>query len=411
MFNLEFFIAKRYANSLTKKRNIINVISLVSVIAIAGGTMALVVMLSCFNGIENLVVSMLNVFDTPLKVEPIYGKHFVSDSAVLNKIYSIPEVSHVVEVIEENALAEYEQRQHIVRVKGVSSNYQTFTRLDSMILDGKLLLEEGATDYAVLGGGVWYNLGVNIRDFQTPLTLVAPKRSSGNILTANMFNQEYIFPSGVFSVQQEIDEKYVIVPLRFAKTLFDYDSLRSYYEIWTKSNDGAAKIKKQIENIVGDQFRVLDRYEQQKDIYKIMKTEKLAVFLIFTFILLVAAFNMISSIAMTIIDKQKDIYILNAMGFPLKKAKRIFLWQGMLQSVLGAATGIILGLTVCLLQQKFGFIPLSSEGGTFIIDYYPVKIVFLDIVMVFATIIIIGLATSLIPVMKITKTFIASSEK
>ena len=399
--NLEFFIAKRYAASFRKRRNIINVISLISVIAIAGATMALVITLSIFNGIEGLVVSMLNTFDTSLKIEPVEGKHFPSDKTIIVQLENLPGVVQVVEVIEDNALAEYNGRQHIVRVKGVSHNFQTFAPVDSMIIDGKFLLEEGDLNYAVLGGGVWYTLGVNIRDFLTQLTLIAPRRTTSNMMSINSFNHEIIIPSGVFIIQQELDEKYIFVPLRFAQTLFDYDSLRSSYEVWTRTDADAAKIKQRVKSIVGDNFRVLDRYEQQKTIYKIMKTEKWAVFLILTFIVLISAFNMISSIAMLVIDKQKDMYILNAMGNPVSRIRRIFLWQGLLQSAAGAAIGIVIGLIVCVLQSTFGLIPLEAEGGSFVVQYYPVAVQLMDIGLVFLTIMFIGVITSLIPVLRI----------
>jgi len=407
MHNIDFFIAKRYAASFKKRQNIINVISLISVIAIAGATMALVVLLSVFNGIEGLVLTMLNTFDAPLKIESVAGKHFPTNTATIAQLENLAGVIHIAEVIEDNALAEYDGRQHIVRVKGVSSNYQTFTAIDSVTIDGKFLLEEGDLDYAVMGSGVWYILGVNIRDFLTQLTLIAPRRTAGNIVNINFFNHESIIPSGVFSIQQELDEKYVFVPLRFAQALFEYDSLRSYYEIWTDTYNDAAKIKQQVKNIMGNDFQVLDRYEQQKTIYKIMKSEKWAVYLILTFILLISSFNMISSIAMLAIDKQKDMYILYAMGSPVSKIRRIFLWQGIIQSAIGAGIGIVAGLIICFLQIAFGFIPLESEGGSFIIDYYPVIVQWTDIVLVGLTIMLIGAITSLIPVLRINRQFLS----
>jgi lipoprotein-releasing system permease protein len=401
MHTLEFFIAKRYAASFRKRRNIINVISLISVIAIAGATTALVIMLSIFNGIEGIVISMLNTFDTSLKIEPVEGKHFPTDSMTIARLKNLPGALYVVEVIEDNALAEYNGRQHIVRVKGVSNNYQTFSMVDSVLIDGKFLLEEGDLDYAVMGGGVWYFLGVNIRDFLTQLTLIAPRRASGNMMNANSFNYEPIIPSGVFTIQQELDEKYIFVPLRFAQTLFEYDSLRSFYEVWTATDADAAKIKPQVKQIMGDGFRVLDRYEQQKTIYKIMKSEKWAAFLILAFIVLLSAFNMISSITMLVFDKQKDMYILNAMGNPVRRIRRIFLWEGLLQSATGAVIGIVIGLIFCFLQATFGIIPLEAEGGSFIVSYYPVAVQWTDVILIFFTIMLIGLITSLIPVLRI----------
>jgi ABC-type lipoprotein release transport system permease subunit len=349
---------------------------------------------------------MLNTFDTPLKIEPIEGKHFPTNSATIAKLENLPEALYVAEVIEDNALAEYNGRQHIVKIKGVSSSYQTFTPIDSVTVDGRFLLEEGDLNYAVMGSGVWYYLGVNIRDFLTQLTLIAPRRTTGSMMNINSFNSEVIIPSGVFSIQQELDEKYIFVPLRFAQTLFEYDSLRSFYEVWTATDADAAKIKQQVKNIMGNDFRVLDRYEQQKTIYKIIKTEKWAVFFILTFIVIISAFNMISSMAMLIIDKQKDMYILNAMGNPVKRIRRIFLWQGLLQSAIGAGIGIVVGLIVCFLQITFGFIPLNSENGSFVVNHYPVIVQWTDIILVFLTIMLIGLITSLIAVLKINRQFL-----
>lgn len=374
---------------------------MISVIAIAVGSAALVILLSVFNGIEGLVISMMNTFDTPLKIEAAEGKHFLSDSVKILQLKEIPAVLHVVETIEENALAEYDDRQHVVRVKGVSSNYQDFTMLDSMLIDGKFLLEQGDLDHTVMGAGVWYFLGVNIRDYFTQLTLIAPKRTTKSALSAASFNRMNIIPSGVFSVQQEMDETYVIVPLRFAAALFDYDSLRSYWEVWTENDREAAKIKQQVADIMGDDFKISDRFEQQKTTYKVMRSEKWMVYLILSFVVLLAAFNMISSISMLIVEKEQDIYILNTMGTSVKRVRSIFLWQGLLQSAMGALIGIAFGLLACYLQITFGIIPLGSEGGSFIIDYYPVIVKFWDVVLVFATIIFIGLMMSLIPVMRI----------
>lgn len=404
--NFPFYIAKRYAASASKRKNIINIISIVSVTAIAVVAAAMVILLSIFNGMEDLVVSMLNTFDTPLKIESVEGKHFPANPTIIARLENIPGVLHVVESIEENALAEYDGRQHVIRVKGVGSGYQDFSPLDSMIIDGRFLLEHGDLDHAVLGAGVWYYLGVNIRDYLNQLTLIAPQRTSKSALNASTFNRMNIIPSGVFSVQQELDEKYIIVPLRFAQELFDYDSLRSYYEIWTVDDKTAARVKQQVMEIVGPEFRVSDRFEQQIDVYKMMRSEKWVIYLILSFVVVLAAFNMISSLAMLILDKQKDMFILGAMGTPIKRIRAIFLWQGLLQSFIGAVAGILLGLLLCFLQTTLGVIPLDTGGGTFIVDYYPVTVRFADIPLVFVTILLIGSLTSLIPVSRINDSFL-----
>lgn len=379
-------------------------------IGIAVGTMALIVVLSVFNGIENLALSMVNTFDSHFKIIPLEGKNFKNNAINLEKLYHFEDIQQIVEVIEENALAEYGGQQYVVRVKGVSSNYQEFISIDSMILGGNFILEKGPYNYASVGAGVSYHLNINISNKMNLLTLIAPKRTTSQILQSNSFTAKQIMPESVFSVEQETDQQYVIVPLRFAETLFQYDSIISFLEIWCKETVNTNKLQQAIQSTVGDAFKVLNRQEQQESLYKIMRSEKWAVFIILTFILIVASFNMISSISIIIIDKQKDMFTLSAMGTPLTKIRKIFLLQGMMQTCVGIIAGLMLGLLFCWIQIQFGVISLGNGSGTFVVDAYPVSIRFLDIVLVFITTQIIGLIASIVPAFRINRVFLSQNK-
>lgn len=404
--NFPFYIAQRYINS-KKSSHIINIISWISMIGIAVGTMALIVVLSVFNGIEDLSLSMVNTFDPPLKVVPIEGKHFKNNTINYEKLYNISDIQHIVEVIEENALAEYDGQQYVVRVKGVSSNYQDFIPIDSMIYGGKFILENGEYNYASVGAGVSYHLNINVYNKMKLLMLIAPKRTFSQILQSNSFTTKQIMPESVFSVEPNYDKQYVIVPLRFAKELFQYDSMSSFLEIWCNEKCNINKLQKSVQDVVGEDFTVLNRQEQQETLYKIMRSEKWAVFIILTFILIVASFNMISSMSIIIIDKQKDMFTLNAMGSSLKKIRKIFLLQGILQTCAGAIAGLLFGLFVCWIQIQFGIVSLGNGSGSFAVDAYPVSIRFLDIILVFITTQIIGFLASIIPAFRINKNFLS----
>lgn len=379
-------------------------------VGIAVGTMALVVVLSVFNGIEELVFSMVNTFDPPLKVMPVEGKNFEKKTIDYESLKNISGVQHVVSVIEENALATYDEQQYVVKVKGVSSNYQHFIPVDSMIRDGHFVLEQGDYNYASIGAGVWYHLNVNIYNKMTPLVLIAPERTTSKNLQSNSFTTKAIIPASVFSVEQDYDQQYVLVPLRFATQLFQYDSLLSYIEIWSTDQANVKKLKKSIQTAVGNDFKVLNRQEQQETLYKVMRSEKWAVFLILTFILIVASFNMISSMSIIIMNKQKDMFILHSLGNSLGNIKRIFLLQGVMQTLLGALSGLLFGLLLCWIQIQFGLVPLGGEGSSFVVDAYPVSVRWMDLLLVLITTQVIGFLAALLPAFRINRNFLQSKD-
>ena len=390
-----FFIALRYFFSKRSQRAI-NVISMISVIGVTIGTAALIIVLSVFNGFEDLILRLYNSFDPDLKIELAEGKNFSINRFDLKNIRKIDGVEYVNEVVEESALAKFLDQQYIIKLKGVGPDFVKMSGLDTMMVQGKLLLEDGEKDYAVLGSGVAYNLGINIKGFNNQIEIYGPRRSSGMNQLDGSFNRRFISPSGVFAIQQEFDAKYIITPIRFAREIFEYDSMLTSVEVKLKDGSDLNKIKSQISALTGTNFTIKDRFEQHQLINKIMKSEKWAVFLILTFILTIAIFNVISSQTMLVIEKKKDISIFRSMGAEIPFLRRIFLIEGMFITLAGALSGLLIGLLICFLQINFGLVRLS-DAGTFVIDAYPVKLVLIDFIYVFFTVCTIGLVAAWYP--------------
>ncbi|MDP4280678.1 MAG: FtsX-like permease family protein [Bacteroidota bacterium] len=405
--NFPFYIARRYLVS-RKTHNIINIISGVSVAGVTIGTMALIIVLSVFNGFEKLVVSLFNAFNPDMVITPAKGKTFDINTLPLEEIRKIPGVIHLSQIIEENALLRYKDKQYIATIKGVEAEYTRMSRLDTLMTDGKFLLQEGDRNYAVLGNGVAYYLGADMNDYVNPIEVYVPLRNSdpgaglGSGLE-NAFNMATIFPAGFFSVQEEFDIKYVILPIRFVRQLLDYHNEITGVEIGIMKGANADKIQKQIGNLAGERFVIKNRYQQQEMLYKIMKSEKWAIFLILAFILLIATFNVIGSLSMVILDKKQDIAILQCLGASQRTVKRIFMTEGWLISIIGAIAGLILGAGACYLQMRFGFVKLGSAESTFVVNTYPVNMQLQDFIFVFLTVLLIGLAAAWYPVYNIRK--------
>jgi lipoprotein-releasing system permease protein len=401
--NFPFYIARRYLVS-KKSHNIINIISAISVTGVTIGTMALIIVLSVFNGFEKLVISLFNSFNPDLQITISAGKTFDAKSFPEEQIRKIPGVRYLTEVIEENALIKYKDKQYIVTMKGVGEDYQRMSGIDTMISAGKFLLRDGNKNLCVLGYGVAYYLGANIEDYMNPLTFYVPRRTAAfSGMSENAFNSDVIFPSGFFSIQEEFDSKYVILPLRFVKNLLDYSKEITSIEVGIAKGSDLDEIQKNIQQIVGMNWIVKNRFQQQEVLYKIMKSEKWAIFLILSFILFIATFNVIGSLSMLILDKKKDIAILQSMGATQPLIKRIFLFEGIMISFFGAIAGLFLGGIICRLQQIFGFIRLGSAGSTFVVSSYPVHMQLTDFILVFLIVISIGLLAVWYPVYNIRK--------
>lgn len=344
---------------------------------------------------------MFSVFDPDIKITTAQGKTFSAHEMNDYNLEQIPGVIKYTQVVEENALLRYNQQQHLVTIKGVDSLFQLQSPLDSVIVEGKMLLQNDSNDFAVAGYGVAYYLGLDLNDFENYISVYIPKRGNNvTVMPNEAFNQELIQAAGIFSIQQDFDDKYLIVPLRFARRMLDYSDELTSIEIRLNKEVNAVKVQEKIKKTLGEKFIVKSRFEQQEVLYKIMKSEKWAVFLILTFILVVASFNTIGSITMLILDKKKDISILYSLGAQNHMIRKIFFLEGFMITFIGAIMGLLLGTLVCWLQIQFGLVKLQS-GGSFIFNAYPVKLIFLDYVFVMATLTIIGLIAAWIPAKRI----------
>ena len=402
--NFSFYIAKRYLFS-KKSHNAINVISGVSVCGIALATLALVCTLSVFNGFQDLVTTMFTAFDPELKITAVSGKVFDAQDNRIQSLKQMPEVEVFSESLEDNVMVQYKDRQAMAVIKGVEDNFSQLTAIDSILYGrgGEMVLHDEVVAYAIPGIELVSILGTGVR-FLDPLEIYAPKRGSKINVTspASSFNSDYLHSSGlVFAVnQQKYDASYILTSLKFARNLFQYDTEVSSVELKLTPDANINKVQEEIARLLGEDFLVLNRYEQQADTYRIMEVEKLISYLFLTFILLIACFNVIGSLSMLIIDKRADVVTLRNLGANDETIKRIFLLEGCLISFLGALIGVVLGVALCLVQQEFGLISLGSgdSAGAFVVDAYPVNVQLTDVLLVLLTVLVISFLSVQYPV-------------
>jgi lipoprotein-releasing system permease protein len=393
---LSLYIAKRYLFA-KKSRNAINVISAISVAGVTVGTMALITILSVFNGLEEMVRAIFSTSDPEIRITPVKGKVFTPDTLMLKRLSAVDGVEVYAETLEETALLRYDQRQYIATVKGVSMNYAHVTQLDTAMWDGDFTLKgENGRPYAIAGLGVANHLGMRL-NFVSPLIIYMPDRMARlSTNPENAFTRKYIFLSGIFAVEQEFDSKYVFLPIDFVRELLDYTDEVSSLEVKMKPGADERKTQKAIRELMGDGFLVQNRYEQQEMFYKVMKAERLAIFVILTFILIIASFNIIGSLTMLMIEKERDIDILRSLGADNRLIKRIFIYEGWMISFIGTILGLIVGALICASQEHFGIVKLA--GDSLLIDAYPVRMKIVDFFIVAATVLAIGYGAAWYPV-------------
>lgn len=388
--------ASRYFRA-KKSTNAINIIAWVSVVAIAVGAGALIVILSVFNGFEGLVKSLYSSFYPAVKIAPVTGKTIILTPAQLQQISAVQGVAHFSRVIEEKAVLRYGDEPTIAVLKGVDSSYNYVTDVKSNIIRGRFDTGDSVAYRAVLGLELEGALGIDVVHSIAPVTVYLPRRNVNAFVTPeDALNNGVLYPAGTFAIQQEFNSKYVITNIEFLRNLLQMgaDEMSSL-EIGTRAGVNDNLLKAQLEKLLGSKYKVQTRYEQNQSLYAIMQTEKWAVYVILSFIMIIAAFNMIGSLYMLVIEKQKDITILKAMGARKSLIMRIFLAEGLIIAGIGTALGFGLGTTFCLLQQHFGIIKL--EGTSFLVDSYPVSMHAADFVLVFITIMVIGIAASWYP--------------
>jgi lipoprotein-releasing system permease protein len=401
--NLPFFIAKRYLLS-KRKRSFINIISILSLIGVAFSTAALIIVLSVFNGLEHLIRSLNTSFDPELKIEAAQGKSFEFTSELKQKINSIKGVEIVTEVIEDYALARYREADMVVTIKGMSDNFLDQHRLDNRIVDGKLRLHENNINYAIVGRGVQDALSIGVESNIYPLQVFYIKNLKATSLdVSNLYSRRDIQPGSVFSIEKNYDENYVFLPLDFVQDLLDYGNKRTSLEIKTKAESNLKQIQHSIKETLGNSFTVLTNEEQHKDFYKLLKMEKLFFFIALTMLIFVASVNIFFSLMMLAIDKKKDMAILSAMGATHQVIKAIFLTEGAMIALWGAAIGLVLGGGVCWLQDRFGLVGMGMENA--IVNSYPVKLKAVDFGVTSLVIIAITFVISFYPARLAAKTF------
>lgn len=403
--NFPFFIARRYVFS-KKSTNAINVISAISVVGVAVGTMALVIVLSVFNGFHDLVASFFTNFDPQIELVPTQGKTAPADDPMLDQVRQMPQVSVHTDVLEDQGLAVYGDRQQMVTVMGVDDNFTQLTNISDILYgDGEFTLQAANLFYAIPGIRLAQDMGLGAR-FDGYLKLYAPVRR-GQITdledpSDGFVVDSLISPGVVFAVNQaKYDRDHIICSIGFARRLFDQDGMLSSLQIRLKPGSDLAAVKKQMREIVGSKYRVLDRFEQQSDTFNIMQIEKVLAYVFLTFILMVACFNIISSLSMLIIDKKADAATLRNLGATDRQIRSIFLFEGRIISAIGAVVGILLGLLLCWLQQEFGLVHMGDSAGSFVVNAYPVSVHYDDVAIVFVTVLLIGWGAAWIPTRKL----------
>ena len=397
MSRLPLKFAVRYLFA-RKSYHVINMISGIGVAGMAIGTAALVVILSVFNGFIDLVSNSLGDINPDIVVRPAAGKVFVPTLDDFGQLLDDDRVVRLSGVLEEQVFLSYEGRQSLARVKGLDEAGEEESRLQEHVVDGYWLLHRGQKPMAVGGLGIVHSLGANPR-FVTPIEMHYPSRTEAVSLAnpAASLRSVKVQLAGTFSVNADADAKLMVVPIETLRELLDYEEEVSALEIWTLPGQTAA-VQKELQTMVGERFKVLDRYQQDESLFRMMRYEKLAIYLILIFVVLIIAFNIYSSLKMLIIEKQEDRYTLRSLGAPDSMVRRIFLLEGWLVSLLGLVIGLVIGIILVLLQQRYGLVAMP---GNFAITAYPVVLRATDLICIAAGVALIGYLMALLPSRKL----------
>ncbi|MBQ0089819.1 MAG: FtsX-like permease family protein [Prevotellaceae bacterium] len=396
-----FYIAKRYLFS-KKKHHAINIISIISMVGIMVATIALVCTLSVFNGFQDLVGSLFTTFDPELKVVSAGSKTFRTTNSAIIQAMKHPEVESASLCLEDKALARYNGNQQMITLKGVDDNYQAVTSINDILYgQGAFILHADVIHYAVPGLRLAVQLGMD-RGINIPLEIYTPRPGEkvDMLNPTESFNaDELLLSEAYFSVnQKKYDEGYLLTSLAFTQHMFEKPNQASSLELKLKEGVNIQSVQKKLQNQLGNQFKVLNRYQQQEDVFKIMKIEKYMAYIFLTFILFIACFNIIGSLSMLIIDKKEDVATLYNLGASNKQISQIFLYEGRLISILGAILGIVIGLALCYAQQELGLLKMGDQSGVFIVDAYPVCVQWGDILLILVTVVAVSFVASWYPV-------------
>ncbi|MCP9770852.1 ABC transporter permease [Lacihabitans sp. LS3-19] len=398
--NLPFFVAKKYFLS-KKKRSFINFISIISMLGIALGLMSLIIILSVFNGLEDLNRQIFKAFDPDLKITSTVKKGFYPNSDLIQKIKTTPGVDFVTEVYKDKALARSKDAQMIVVLKGVDSTFTKNTEMKKSLIEGSMVLKNGGRPMAYIGGGVYSILDLSVEDYLRPLVILYPKNQKINVLNPeDNINQTTVEVSGVFNLEQQYDN-YVYLPLETVEELIESPGKRTSLEITLKKNANVDLVKSELKKFLGKDMQIKDRDEQNESLLKAIKIEKFFIFIALFFIIGIASFNIFYALSMLVIDKKDDIETLSSIGASKSLIRNIFLAEGFVISLVGISVGLVLGLGVCLIQMKYGIVSLGMQYAT--VDAYPVKLLISDILYSVVGIFLITLLASLVPATKALK--------
>ena len=395
MPRLPLFFARRYLFS-KKSHSVINIVSGVSAFSVAIPVMAMVILLSVFNGFEGLIKSMYRSFDPDIRITPVRGKVFPIDSLPRERFLAIDGVRDAAYALEDNAVFEYRDRQAFGTMCGVDSLYRQVVPLDSLRTEGVFQLQFGDFPEAYVGQGMAYALGIRV-NLNSPISVYVPRRGRVSpLLPYSFYKKQNIFPSGVFALEAEVDGKYVIVPLHFAQELLDYPGQASSVAIRLEADASPQRVQQQIGQWLGDDYKIQSRYQQKESFYRIMMYEKWGIYFIILLVLVIASFSLIGSLVMLIIEKRKDSQTLVTMGADTKLLRKIFVAEGMLIYLIGAGGGWLHGVALALAQQQFVVLKLSGE--TFLIDAYPVEVHPSDLAWVIVTFVSVSYLISVLTV-------------
>ena len=403
--NFPLFVARRYLFS-KKSTHAINIISAISMVGVAVATMALVIVLSVFNGFHDLVATLFTSFDPQIEISPAKGKSAPCDDPILSKVLALPEIDVATECVEDIALAVYNGNQKMVRIKGVDDNFTELTHINDILLgNGQFDLHAGNLEYGTPGVMLAQEMGLGAR-WNGYLHIYAPVKE-GQIDISDPtqgFVVDSLISSGVvFCVKQsKYDRHYIVTSTTFARNLFGMQGMLTSLELRLKDGSNFNDVKKKIQDICGDKYTVRDRFEQQEDTFRIMQIEKVIAYIFLTFILIVACFNIIGSLSMLIIDKKDNIVTLRNLGATDRQITRIFLYEGRMISAIGAVVGIALGLLLCWLQQEYGIVRMGDSDGTFVVNAYPVSVHYSDVLSIFITVLAVGWLAAWYPVHRIS---------
>lgn len=403
--NFPLFVARRYLFS-KKSTHAINIISAISMVGVAVATMALVIVLSVFNGFHDLVATLFTSFDPQIEISPAKGKSAPCDDPILSKVLALPEIDVATECVEDIALAVYNGNQKMVRIKGVDDNFTELTHINDILLgNGQFDLHAGNLEYGTPGVMLAQEMGLGAR-WNGYLHIYAPVKD-GQIDISDPtqgFVVDSLISSGVvFCVKQsKYDRHYIVTSTTFARNLFGMQGMLTSLELRLKDGSNFNDVKKKIQDICGDKYTVRDRFEQQEDTFRIMQIEKVIAYIFLTFILIVACFNIIGSLSMLIIDKKDNIVTLRNLGATDRQITRIFLYEGRMISAIGAVVGIALGLLLCWLQQEYGIVRMGDSDGTFVVNAYPVSVHYSDVLSIFITVLAVGWLAAWYPVHRIS---------